>query len=161
ARRRSPSSTTHPACPAGCAISARRFHRRDARIRRGAARLCRHLARRGTRWNLRAEIAQPAGQAGWVVLEGERRRAAEPGRSTARGCCRGRLYIEGRRGRPVSRVPLPDAARAGPGCGRRRAGLSGERAAVGGFGLIAWPVEYGTSSVMTFIVNQDGVVWQR
>src|SRR4029079_12897762 len=32
---------------------------------------------------------------------------------------------------------------------------------VGGFGLIAWPVEYGTSGVMTFIVNQDGVVWQR
>jgi DUF2950 family protein len=32
---------------------------------------------------------------------------------------------------------------------------------VSGFGLIAWPVEYGTSGVMTFIVNQDGVVWQR
>ena len=32
---------------------------------------------------------------------------------------------------------------------------------VGGFGLIAWPVEYGTSGVMTFIVNQDRVVWQR
>jgi hypothetical protein len=32
---------------------------------------------------------------------------------------------------------------------------------VSGFGLIAWPVEYGTSGIMTFIVNQDGVVWQR
>lgn len=31
----------------------------------------------------------------------------------------------------------------------------------GGFGLLAWPVEYGRSGVMTFMVNQDGVVWQK
>jgi hypothetical protein len=31
----------------------------------------------------------------------------------------------------------------------------------GGFALIAWPVQYGSSGVMTFMVNQDGVVWQR
>jgi hypothetical protein len=31
----------------------------------------------------------------------------------------------------------------------------------GGFALIAWPVQYGASGVMTFLVNQDGVVWQR
>ena len=30
-----------------------------------------------------------------------------------------------------------------------------------GFGLLAWPVSYGESGVMTFMVNQDGVVWQR
>jgi hypothetical protein len=30
-----------------------------------------------------------------------------------------------------------------------------------GFALIAWPVEYGESGVMTFIVNQDGVVYQK
>jgi hypothetical protein len=30
-----------------------------------------------------------------------------------------------------------------------------------GFGLLAWPVSYGQSGVMTFMVNQDGVVWQR
>ena len=31
----------------------------------------------------------------------------------------------------------------------------------GGFGLIAYPDAYGVSGVTTFIVNQDGVVWQR
>jgi hypothetical protein len=31
----------------------------------------------------------------------------------------------------------------------------------GGFALLAYPASYGASGVMTFIVNQDGVVWQR
>jgi hypothetical protein len=30
-----------------------------------------------------------------------------------------------------------------------------------GFGLIAYPAQYGSSGVMTFIVNQDGVVYQQ
>jgi Protein of unknown function (DUF2950) len=32
---------------------------------------------------------------------------------------------------------------------------------LGGFGLIAFPASYGTSGVMTFIVNHDGVVYQK
>lgn len=32
---------------------------------------------------------------------------------------------------------------------------------VGGFALIAWPAIYGASGVMSFIVNRDGVVYQR
>lgn len=32
---------------------------------------------------------------------------------------------------------------------------------IGGFGLIAVPAEYANSGVMTFIVNQDGVVYQK
>jgi hypothetical protein len=31
----------------------------------------------------------------------------------------------------------------------------------GGFALLAYPASYGSSGVMTFMVNQDGVVWQR
>ena len=31
----------------------------------------------------------------------------------------------------------------------------------GGFGLVGWPASYGASGVMTFVVNQDGVVFQR
>jgi hypothetical protein len=31
----------------------------------------------------------------------------------------------------------------------------------GGFALVAWPAEYGASGVQTFIVNQDGVVFQK
>ena len=32
---------------------------------------------------------------------------------------------------------------------------------IGGFAMIAWPTEYGNSGVMTFIVNQQGRVYQR
>ena len=32
---------------------------------------------------------------------------------------------------------------------------------IGGFGVIAWPVTYGETGVMTFIVNQDGVVYEQ
>ena len=32
---------------------------------------------------------------------------------------------------------------------------------IGGFALVAWPAEYGESGVMTFIVNQQGRVYQR
>jgi hypothetical protein len=32
---------------------------------------------------------------------------------------------------------------------------------IGGFGLVAWPAEYGNSCVMTFIVNHSGVVLQK
>jgi len=32
---------------------------------------------------------------------------------------------------------------------------------IGGFGLIAWPAEYGNSGIMTFMVNHDGVVYQK
>ena len=32
---------------------------------------------------------------------------------------------------------------------------------IGGFGVIAWPVEYGETGVMTFIVSQSGEVYER
>jgi hypothetical protein len=32
---------------------------------------------------------------------------------------------------------------------------------IGGFALVAWPAEYGESGVMTFIVNQQGKVYQK
>jgi hypothetical protein len=32
---------------------------------------------------------------------------------------------------------------------------------IGGFALVAYPAEYGNSGVMTFIVNHDGVVFQK
>jgi hypothetical protein len=34
-------------------------------------------------------------------------------------------------------------------------------AMIGGFGLIAWPAEYGTTGVHTFIVNQDGQIFEK
>lgn len=32
---------------------------------------------------------------------------------------------------------------------------------IGGFGLVAWPAQYGVTGVQTFIVNQDGVVYEK
>jgi Protein of unknown function (DUF2950) len=32
---------------------------------------------------------------------------------------------------------------------------------IGGFGVVAYPAEYGNSGVMTFIVNHDGKVFQK
>ena len=32
---------------------------------------------------------------------------------------------------------------------------------IGGFAVVAYPAEYGNSGVMTFITNQDGIVYQR
>lgn len=32
---------------------------------------------------------------------------------------------------------------------------------IGGFAVIAYPVKYGTSGVMTFIINHDGVVYEK
>ncbi len=32
---------------------------------------------------------------------------------------------------------------------------------MGGFAVVAWPSKYGTSGVMTFIVNHDGVVYEK
>ena len=32
---------------------------------------------------------------------------------------------------------------------------------IGGFALIAWPAQYGETGVMTFIVNQDHVIYER
>jgi hypothetical protein len=32
---------------------------------------------------------------------------------------------------------------------------------MGGFGLVAWPAEYGVTGIHTFIVNQNGMVYQK
>ncbi len=32
---------------------------------------------------------------------------------------------------------------------------------IGGFALVAYPAQYGNSGIMTFIVNQDGAVYQK
>jgi hypothetical protein len=31
----------------------------------------------------------------------------------------------------------------------------------GGFALVAWPAQYDVTGIMTFIVNRDGVVWEK
>jgi Protein of unknown function (DUF2950) len=35
------------------------------------------------------------------------------------------------------------------------------KAVIGGFGLVAWPANYGVTGIHTFIVNQDGTVYEK
>ena len=30
-----------------------------------------------------------------------------------------------------------------------------------GFGLVAWPAQYGVTGILTFVVNQDGEIYQK
>ena len=32
---------------------------------------------------------------------------------------------------------------------------------IGGFVMVAYPAKYGSSGIMTFIVNHDGIVYQK
>ena len=32
---------------------------------------------------------------------------------------------------------------------------------LGGFAVVAWPAKYGNSGIMTFIVNHNGVIYQK
>jgi len=32
---------------------------------------------------------------------------------------------------------------------------------IGGFGMVAWPAEYGASGIKTFVVNQDGLIYEK
>ena len=35
------------------------------------------------------------------------------------------------------------------------------KAMIGGFALVAWPATYGVAGIHTFLVNQDGVVYEK
>ena len=80
------------------------------------------------------------------------------------------LYWPAKRGEPKS--PMGDlvaqAAEEGRPIGTSGAGptpFHGYRfkmlSSPDGFGLVAWPAEYDVTGVMTFIVNQDGVVFEK
>ena len=32
---------------------------------------------------------------------------------------------------------------------------------IGGFGMVAYPANYGVSGVMTFVINHDGIVYEK
>ena len=73
----------------------------------------------------------------------------KPGQPAA-GCSQG-----------LSRLSVPDSDAARRACRRRRDGLHGDGKLIGGFAIVAWPADYGNSGIMTFIMNHEGVVYQR
>lgn len=54
---------------------------------------------------------------------------------------------------------LPEQGSHAPGGAKSFADKKGRM--TGGFGLLAWPAKYGMSGIMTFQVNQQGIVYQR
>ena len=119
--------------------------------------------RRQARGPVRAPLRQRPGQAERAVLAGGARRAAQPARRSGRGGRRGRAA-----GSATARAPSPFhgyyfrilEARAPPRrAARRTTSSNGEM--TGGFALVAWPAQYDVTGVMTFIVNQDGVVYEK
>ena len=92
----------------------------------------------------------------WPV---DRHGGAEPVRPVPR---RGRRPSgEPRGGDALLRLSLPDHAAQGanaPG-GAYDYVINGNM--IAGFAMVAWPAEYGESGVMTFLVNQSGIVLER
>ena len=94
----------------------------------------------------------------WPARRGEPR--SPLGILVARGRGAG-LQAPRRRAVPVPRLLLPHPR--GPGQGRegRRREYVVNGQMTGGFALVAWPVHYDASGMMTFIVNQDGVAHEK
>jgi len=89
----------------------------------------------GMQWLCRAEFVAAAAAEGYRRTEGER--------TPYHGYFYRMLYAQGPNANGGARDYFKD-------------GLLTE-----GFALVAWPADYGASGVMTFIVNQDGVVFQK
>jgi hypothetical protein len=71
-------------------------------------------------------------------------------------------YLEGRdEGDPLRGYDFRVLTRQGEGApgGRYDYVINGNM--IGGFGAIAWPSEYGVTGIMTFIVNQQGKIYQK
>jgi hypothetical protein len=71
-------------------------------------------------------------------------------------------YLDGRdEGDPVHGYHFRILTRQGEGApgGRYDYVINGNM--IGGYGAIAWPSEYGATGVMTFIVNQQGKIYQK
>ena len=79
-----------------------------------------------------------------AAKEGQPRDAAQPGRTPFHG-----YYF---------RIVTGGQGSSAPG-GAKAYVVNGEM--TGGFALVAWPAQYDATGVMTFIVNQDGVVYQK
>jgi hypothetical protein len=79
-----------------------------------------------------------------AAKEGQPRDAAQPGRTPFHGY--------------HFRIVTGGQGASAPG-GAKAYVVNGEM--TGGFALVAWPAQYDATGVMTFIVNQDGVVYQK
>jgi hypothetical protein len=73
----------------------------------------------------------------------------------------GEQFAEARRGQPYHGYRYKILMAQGPAApGGAKSYVKNDRMTEG-YALVAWPAKYGETGVMTFIVNQDGVVYQK
>jgi hypothetical protein len=93
----------------------------------------------------RGEARSPLGDLlAQAAKDGQPRDAAQPGRTPFHG-----YYF---------RIVTGGQGSSAPG-GAKAYVVNG--AMTGGFALVAWPAQYDVTGVMTFIVNQDGIVYEK
>ena len=130
-------------------------------LRRRAERIRIGRSRRRSGRDLRAQAHQRRGHAQRPLLADRRGRAAEPGRPVRRRR-RPRRAIAGARGAPPYHGYYYRLLYAqGPNANGGEKEYFANGVMTQGFALVAWPADYGASGVQTFIVNQDGVVFQK
>jgi len=69
--------------------------------------------------------------------------------------------VDGKAAKPYHGYYFRVLTAQGPNASGGQHSYLAEGAMTGGFGLVAWPSEYGVSGIHTFIVNQDGVVYEK
>ena len=69
--------------------------------------------------------------------------------------------IDGKAAKPYHGYYFRVLTAQGPNASGGQHSYLAQGAMVGGFGLVAWPSEYGVSGIHTFIVNQSGVVYEK
>ena len=111
---------------------------------------------------IRGEVHQRPWQAERLVLEVAGRTAREPARAAGGVRNRRRISAQSPKGHTAFHGyyfrMLKGQTDKAPG-GAKDYVVNGKM--TGGFAFVAYPAEYGNSGVMTFIINQDGVLLQK
>jgi hypothetical protein len=79
----------------------------------------------------------------------------------AEACLEGYNWNSGKGPRPFHGYFFKILTRQGPAVSGGETNYVQHGEMTGGFALVAYPVRWGESGIMTFIVNQDGLVYQR
>ena len=79
----------------------------------------------------------------------------------AQACLEGYNWRSGRGPRPFHGYVFKILTRQGSAAPGGKMNYIRQGGMTGGFALVAFPVRWGVSGIMTFLVNQDGVVYQR
>ena len=144
----------------------RRIGRNELSTIQAAARLCRRAAgirreRRRRQRRLRAAHRQPARKEGRPLLAGAIRRRTRARSASSPPPPRRTGYRAGQQRTPYHGYYYKILTRQGPNAPGGALDYVVRGNMIGGFALVAYPAEYRNSGVMTFLVNHQGVVYEK